>query len=92
MPSLKSGKRIYAIGDIHGYLGALENMQAAIFADLKQDGINPKAKDTQVFIIYLGDYIDRGPDSSGVLDNLIAQQKIKDGVTRIFICGNHDIH
>jgi len=91
MPSLKSGKRIYAIGDIHGYLDALENMQAAIFADLERDSIKPKAKDNEVFIIYLGDYIDRGPDSSGVIDNLIAQQKIKDGIARIFICGNHDI-
>jgi serine/threonine protein phosphatase 1 len=91
MPSLKSGKRIYAIGDIHGYLDALENMQAAIADDLKNSDIDPKEKGQDVFIIYLGDYIDRGPESAGVLDNLIAQQKIKDGITRIFICGNHDL-
>src|SRR5262249_39170237 len=52
--------RTIAIGDIHGCLDAL---------DALLDAIAPDAQDT---LITLGDHIDRGPDSRGVLDRLIA--------------------
>jgi serine/threonine protein phosphatase 1 len=52
--------RTIAIGDIHGCLDAL----AALI-----DAIGPGPEDT---LITLGDHIDRGPDSRGVLDRLIA--------------------
>jgi serine/threonine protein phosphatase 1 len=54
-----SGRTI-AIGDIHGRSAAL----AALL-----DIILPCSRDT---VILLGDYIDRGPDSRGVLDQLIS--------------------
>ena len=52
--------RTIAIGDIHGCSAALAALVAAI---------EPSKDDT---VITLGDYIDRGPDSRGVLDQLIA--------------------
>jgi serine/threonine protein phosphatase 1 len=51
--------RVLAIGDIHGCSRAL---------DLLLADVNPHSDDT---IVTLGDYIDRGPDSKGVLDRLI---------------------
>lgn len=52
--------RILAIGDIHGCSTALDTLLTAV---------NPQAEDK---IITLGDYVDHGPDSKGVLDRLIA--------------------
>jgi serine/threonine protein phosphatase 1 len=43
-----------------------------------------------VYEIYVGDYIDRGPDSAGVVDQLLGYQKLDDGVQRRFLCGNHE--
>lgn len=66
---------IYAIGDIHGCLDPLKDL-------LKE--INPSAEDKLIFI---GDYIDRGPNSRGVIDFLIALSVNKNCV---FIRGNHE--
>lgn len=52
--------RLIAIGDIHGCLAALQTVL---------DAIAPQPDDT---IVTLGDYVDRGPDSKGVIDRLIA--------------------
>ena len=55
--------RIYAIGDIHGRLDLLEQMIGKISGDMDKhrgDGL----------VVTLGDYVDRGPDSRGVLDCL----------------------
>ena len=52
--------RILAIGDIHGCLTAFDTLLAAV---------KPQPNDN---IITLGDYVDRGPDSKGVIDRLIA--------------------
>ena len=67
---------IYAIGDIHGSLQALQSI-------FTQERI--KKNDT---IVFLGDYVDRGPNSKGVLDWLIENKKIYNFK---FILGNHDI-
>tara|TARA_R110002124_G_scaffold287365_1_gene474095 strand:- start:26358 stop:27143 length:786 start_codon:yes stop_codon:yes gene_type:complete len=91
MSALQAGKRIYAIGDIHGYLDALKVMQDLIFEDLEASKIDPKNKKNDVSIVYLGDYIDRGPASFGVMEDLMAQRDIVDGINRVFICGNHDL-
>ncbi|MGI3170204.1 metallophosphoesterase family protein [Pseudooceanicola sp. C21-150M6] len=69
---------IYAIGDIHGQLAELDRVLSLI----ERDG-NPQAE-----VIFLGDYTDRGPDSRGVLDRLMAGQK--DGRTWTCLKGNHD--
>lgn len=63
---LPEGTRIYAIGDIHGRLDLLDEVLARVDADL---AIHPSSNAIRVF---LGDYIDRGPDSKRVLDRLIS--------------------
>lgn len=71
---------IYAIGDIHGYRGELDHALALIKAD---GGCNART-------VFLGDYIDRGPDSRGVIDTLIdGQAKGHDWIT---LRGNHDTY
>lgn len=67
--------RTIAIGDIHGCSTAL---RALI------DAINPQSDDT---VIPLGDYVDRGIDSKGVLDQLI---ELSDRCNLVPILGNHD--
>ncbi|MEO9897331.1 MAG: metallophosphoesterase family protein [Paracoccaceae bacterium] len=69
---------VYSVGDIHGQLDELKRVLALI-----QDDGGPDAK-----IVFLGDYTDRGPDSRGVLDHLIAGQQ--QGRNWTFIKGNHD--
>jgi serine/threonine protein phosphatase 1 len=67
--------RIIAIGDIHGCSLALESIIEAI---------DPDESDA---IITLGDYVDKGPDTPGVLDQLIALRRR----CRLFpLLGNHD--
>ncbi len=67
--------RTIAIGDIHGCSDALQ----AVLGEIR-----PTADDT---IVTLGDYVDRGPDSCGVLETLIALQKRTNLVP---LLGNHD--
>ncbi len=69
---------VYAIGDIHGQLDMLENALDLI----EQDG----GRDAK--IIFLGDYVDRGPDSCGVIDRLIGG--LAEGRNWIPLKGNHD--
>ena len=75
---------VIAIGDIHGWLHRLK----ALWAELERRvGSEALAAAT---IVFLGDYVDRGPDSRGVLDFLIAlKASRRPGSTR-FIAGNHD--
>ncbi len=67
--------RTIAIGDIHGCLLALDAILRAI---------DPRHED---IIVTLGDYVDRGPDSRGVLERLIA---LASQCSLVQILGNHD--
>lgn len=69
---------IYVIPDIHGHADKLANALELI----ERDG----GKDAQ--IVFLGDYIDRGPDSKGVLQTLIDGKESDRNWT--FLKGNHD--
>jgi serine/threonine protein phosphatase 1 len=80
--ALPAGFRIYAIGDIHGRFDLLEEMTAAIRRDLDS---SPPNRGTEIF---LGDYIDRGPQSRDVLDWLIEAPSLTD--RRICLMGNHE--
>ena len=62
---IPEGVRVYAVGDVHGRADLLEQIFASIDADLKSRPIDLTIE------IFLGDYIDRGPASSEVLDRLI---------------------
>lgn len=65
-----------AIGDIHGCLDPLQRLI---------ETLKPNPFDTLVF---LGDYMDRGPDSKGVIDYLIELKKTH---SCIFLLGNHEV-
>lgn len=80
-PTLPSGFRVYAVGDIHGRLDLLDGILWKIDQDRL---IRPVEQPIEVF---LGDYIDRGPDSKGVIDRLV-QRRAKH--TLICLCGNHE--
>jgi serine/threonine protein phosphatase 1 len=67
--------RTIAIGDIHGCSAAL---------DALLDAIRPRPEDT---IVTLGDYINRGPNSRGVLDRLI---RLSNQCCLVPLLGNHD--
>jgi serine/threonine protein phosphatase 1 len=57
-PDAADATAIYAIGNIHGRLGLLDRMEAAISADIHA------TRPIRALIGYLGDYIDRGPHSA----------------------------
>ena len=83
-PSLPSGLRIYAIGDIHGRLDLLKQLMEQIDAEPKPAGITVKK-------IFLGDYIDRGLQSKQVLDYLMQDADKETGADRPdFLLGNHE--
>ena len=75
--------RIYAIGDIHGRLDLLDDVLARIDADVV---LRPT---WQAIRVFLGDYIDRGPNSKRVLDRLISYC-----VEQPTVClmGNHEAY
>lgn len=77
------GVRLYAIGDVHGEAALLARMHAAIEDDLSRH----PGRDFR--IIHLGDYVDRGPDSKGVLDRLAEATRRESRI--VSLCGNHDV-
>ena len=79
--ALPEGIRIYAVGDVHGRSDLLQRLLAAVDADCKQ---RPVPRPITVFV---GDYIDRGPDSRNVLDLLLRWQQSHEA---IFLRGNHE--
>lgn len=84
-PADTGPRRIYAIGDIHGYDDLLEAMQQAIAVDLE------KYPTEQALIIYLGDVIDRGPNSLDVIDMIIDHKANPPANTQVMcLRGNHD--
>ncbi len=80
--SVPAGRRVYAIGDIHGRRDLLDSLLDAIAAD----GAARGPADT--LVLFLGDLVDRGPDSRGVVDRLIAYSR-EAPATR-FLMGNHE--
>ena len=65
LADIEDNRRLYVIGDIHGRSDLLDRMVKEIERDLQK---NPTADSLTVT---LGDYVDRGPDSRGVLDRLV---------------------
>jgi serine/threonine protein phosphatase 1 len=81
-PRLPDGLRIYAVSDIHGCAKLLANVFAAV--DLHLSRAEPVRGALHVF---LGDYIDRGPDSCQTIDMLIDRSRRHEC---IFLKGNHE--
>jgi len=84
MDSVPAGVRVYAIGDIHGRLDLLEQLLAEIDADDDRRGTGH----VETQLIFLGDLIDRGPDSSGVVERLLHFSR--SGAPVRFLMGNHE--
>ncbi len=80
--TLPDGLRIYAIGDIHGCFDLLQALTAMIERDMKEV---PAAR---VVEVYVGDYVDRGPDTRDVVEWLIETPPL--GKERACLMGNHE--
>jgi serine/threonine protein phosphatase 1 len=80
--SLPPGERVYAVGDIHGRADLLEEMLALIAADAARSA--PRS----VTLVWLGDYVDRGPSPREVVDLLIGSAG--EPHRSVFLMGNHE--
>jgi serine/threonine protein phosphatase 1 len=76
------GTRVYAVGDVHGCLDRLRALHRAIDADAAQ------AKAERNVVVYLGDYVDRGPESRGVIELLLSEPL--SGFEVVHLYGNHE--
>ena len=72
---------IFAIGDIHGCLKELSSLHTKILnhSNYKKDND---------LLVYIGDYIDRGPEVKGVINEIIKLQK--ENIKTVFLMGNHE--
>lgn len=80
--SVPEGTIIYAIGDIHGRLDLLQQLEEKIERDAA--GVDADHR----LIVCLGDFIDRGDDSYGVIEHLV--QEPPRSFERICLIGNHE--
>ncbi len=81
-PSVPEGLRIYAVGDIHGRSDLLDEMQKMMLDDASG------AADKRIVQVFLGDYVDRGYDSKGVVEWLLKPPP--EGWERVCLKGNHE--
>ena len=81
-PSGPKGQRAYVIGDIHGCFAAMKDLLIQIEAD------NHKLEASKTSLIFLGDLIDRGPESKNVLEFLCHYRPNFADV--VYITGNHE--
>lgn len=74
----------YAVGDIHGR----SDLLAELLAEFEQRADADQRSGGPPIVVFLGDYVDRGPDSAGVIDMLL--QRRASGVECRFLRGNHE--
>ncbi len=80
--SVPAGDLVYAIGDIHGCAGLLDELLGLIVYDAGT------IEATRQILVFLGDYVDRGPDSAGVIERLVSG--LPEGFRSVFLKGNHE--
>lgn len=81
---MKLMSKLFVIGDIHGCNNELHKLLELIF-----DNTSPNHFKNGDKLVFLGDYIDRGPDSKGVVDTILSlKDKLGDDV--ITLMGNHE--
>lgn len=78
------GKRLYAVGDIHGRLDLLDDLLRRIADDLRARPVAVGA----ATIVFLGDLIDRGPDSAGVIERISTLHGVP--ARALLLLGNHE--
>ncbi len=81
---MTEGRVVYAIGDVHGRLDLFQTLTAAILAD-----VEAHAPAERPLVVLVGDYVDRGPDSRGVIDALLAFER-EPSVEVEALRGNHE--
>jgi|TARA_E500000318_G_scaffold85190_3_gene81083 serine/threonine protein phosphatase 1 len=81
-PYSTAGRRIFVIGDVHGMLEPMESVLET-FRELAGEG-GPEGAD----LVWLGDVIDRGPESAACLQAYLADDPAFENVARL--CGNHE--
>jgi serine/threonine protein phosphatase 1 len=81
-PKLPEGELLYAVGDIHGRADLLATLLREIEADAGASEAEGRT------LVFLGDYVDRGPDVRGVVEMLIAG--LPQGFEAHFLKGNHE--
>jgi serine/threonine protein phosphatase 1 len=79
-----NGQLVYVVGDIHGRYDLLIKLLAKIVADSRE-----RAFGRQPFLIFSGDYVDRGPDSAKVIEAVIQLRRRDDLAVRL-LKGNHE--
>jgi serine/threonine protein phosphatase 1 len=89
-PSIRSapsrvpaGRAVYAVGDVHGRL----DLVLELLKKIERDG-DRHPEDRERNLIFLGDYVDRGPDSRGVIELL--RSLSLSGFSYTFLLGNHE--
>ena len=80
-PKVPDGVRVYAVGDIHGRRDLLERLLELVWSDAAQTDERNK-------LVFLGDYVDRGPSSREVVDYLMALER--PGWEIVSLRGNHE--
>lgn len=78
---LPADTRLYCIGDIHGCNSLLQEL----LLEIQQDRQNFNGK---IIMVYLGDYIDRGPNSKEVIETLLHNEQAN--IETIYLRGNHE--
>jgi serine/threonine protein phosphatase 1 len=81
--ALPADLRIYAVGDLHGCAGRLDALHELIAAD------SAALPPMRTVLVYLGDYVDRGPDSAGVVERLMRPPPVR-GAEVVTLLGNHE--
>jgi serine/threonine protein phosphatase 1 len=79
-----AGRTIYAIGDVHGRRDLLDRLLITL-----EDDVARRDEPQRPLLIFLGDYVDRGPDSRGVVDR-IRSVIAGDTFETIALMGNHE--
>lgn len=79
-----SDRTVYAVGDVHGQAAALRALLVQILEDAGRTGERGRPR-----VVLLGDLVDRGPDSRGVLD-MLARRDFREVFDATIIRGNHD--
>lgn len=81
--ALPEGHRVYAVSDVHGCDERLARLHRLIAEDL---AARPVARP---LLLHLGDYVDKGPDSAGVVARLSGGPPLP-GVPTVNLMGNHE--
>lgn len=87
LPAIPAGQRVYAIGDVHGRNDLLVTLLKMIDEDDAARGETDNGK-TETHLIFLGDLVDRGPDSKSVIETAMALAGSGRNVR--FLTGNHE--